>query len=77
VSTRLLSDAGSALFGPRWQVDLARALGVSDRTMRRWAAGETDPPRSIWTDVDRLCTERAQELDDVAARCRRHFAEQS
>ncbi len=40
-----LALAGEALYGPRWQSDLARDIGVSDRTMRRWVAG-TDTPRS-------------------------------
>lgn len=35
----LLHQVGLALYGPRWQCELARTLGVSDRTMRRWAAG--------------------------------------
>ena len=40
-----LSRIGDALYGPRWQSDLARALGVSDRTMRRWAAVDEMPPQ--------------------------------
>lgn len=36
-----LRVVGEALFGPRWQSELARALGISDRHMRRWVqAGE-------------------------------------
>lgn len=39
----LLVATGEALFGPRWQSNLARELGVYDRTMRRWAAGDGIP----------------------------------
>jgi len=28
---------GETAFGPQWQTRLAKALGVADRTMRRWA----------------------------------------
>ena len=38
-----LNLAGSALFGPRWQSEIGRALGVTDRTVRRWIAGDTVP----------------------------------
>ena len=62
-----LRDAGEALYGPRWQSDLARDLNISDRTMRRWAAG-TDMPPGVAIDLSRLCEERAQALDDVRDR---------
>lgn len=44
MSSRLLRDVGEALYGPRWQSDLARDLHVADRTMRRWLAGADDMP---------------------------------
>jgi len=40
----LFCRVGGALYGPRWQSELARDLGVSDRTVRRWAAGEQPIP---------------------------------
>ena len=39
-----LKIIGEALYGPRWQSDLARDLNIADRTMRRWCAGEDIPP---------------------------------
>jgi hypothetical protein len=39
----LFRHAGEALFASRWQSEMARALGVSDRTVRRWAAGAAVP----------------------------------
>lgn len=68
--SRLLVECGEALYGPRWQSDLARDLGVSDRTMRRWAAGTTDVPPGLWVDLLRLTQERAEALDSLARRLR-------
>ena len=42
--THDLRKAGRTLFGPRWQSDLARELGVWDRTVRLWVAGQAPPP---------------------------------
>ena len=64
----LLREAGEALYGPRWQTDLARDLNVSDRTMRRWAAGTDDLPAGAARDLLLLCQQRAAGLIEVAAR---------
>lgn len=68
--SRLLVEAGEALYGPRWQSDLARDLAVSDRTVRRWAAGTTDLPAGVYMDLLRLTQERAAMLDALAQRLR-------
>lgn len=68
--SRLLVECGEALFGPRWQTDLARELGVADRTVRRWAAGTQEMPRGAYTDLLRLTQERAGLLDSLAGRLR-------
>jgi hypothetical protein len=47
----LFRDAGEALYGPRWQRDLAAALGVSTRSVRAWAAGEREIPEGVWDEV--------------------------
>jgi hypothetical protein len=64
----LLTEAGRALYGDRWQSALARDLDISDRTMRRWVAGDDDPPPGVWTDLLRLTQKRAQRLDDLRER---------
>lgn len=69
--SRLLLDCGEALYGSLWQRALARDLGVSDRTVRRWAAGAIDPPVGIYTDLLRLTQERAARLDGLAQRLRK------
>lgn len=68
VSTKLLHDAGEALYGPRWQSDLARDLQVSDRTIRRWASGADDLPAGVALDLWRICLERTADLDSVIER---------
>lgn len=68
MTRRLLHDAGIALYGPRWQSDLARDLHVSDRTIRRWLADADDMPSGVALDLRRLCEERAQALDDLIPR---------
>lgn len=66
--SRLLIETGEALYGPRWQSDLARDLGVSDRTMRRWVAGGDNPKPGVYVDLHRLVVERQALLDRVERR---------
>jgi hypothetical protein len=39
-----LERAGRAIYGERWHAALARALGIADRTVRRWRVGEQPIP---------------------------------
>ena len=66
--SRLLVEAGEALYGARWQTELARDLGVSDRTVRRWVTGTTDMPKGVYIDLLRLTQERGAALDGLAQR---------
>ena len=67
MSSRLLKRCGEALYGPRWQSELARDLKVADRTVRRWADGLSDVPDGVYLELLGLCNERAAELDDLIA----------
>jgi len=58
----LLREAGEALYGPRWQSDIARDLGVSDRTVRRWDAGQNAIPPGVWANIRALLKERGRAL---------------
>lgn len=58
----LLRDAGVALYGPRWQSDLARDLDVADRTVRRWLVGYTPIPDALAGEVRALLKERGLAL---------------
>lgn len=69
--SRLLVECGEALYGAQWQSALARDLGVSDRTMRRWVAGTSDVPSGLYVDLLRVTLERAAQLDDLEQRLRR------
>ena len=68
--SRLLVETGEALYGPLWQSALARDLGVSDRTVRRWVAGTSDVPAGLYLDLLRLAQERAAVLDALAEKLR-------
>lgn len=64
----LLIDCGLALYGPQWQSALARDLGVSDRTIRRWVAGQFPVPVGVRADLVTLLKERGVMLDALAER---------
>lgn len=65
-SNTLLCEVGEALYGPRWQSDLARDLGITDRTMRRWAAGASEIPAGVQDDLRRLIEARQSLLSNVS-----------
>ena len=69
-----LIACGQALYGQQWQSALARDLDVSDRTMRRWAAGAQNVPDGIYLELMRLCVERAAYLDDLVARLKKTYS---
>lgn len=58
----LLREIGEALYGSRWQSDLARALNVADRTMRRWAAGDFPVPDGAWQEMRALLKDRGVQI---------------
>lgn len=61
-----LSAAGHALYGERWQTDLARDLGLGDaRRIRQWLAGERPIPPGVWGDVAGLLRHRQMSIDSV------------
>lgn len=57
---------GTALYGARWQTDLARDLNLSDaRRIRQWMAGERPIPVGVWADLGNLLRERQFTISDV------------
>lgn len=54
-----LTAIGSALYGPRWRSPLARDLGVTYRTLRRWVKGDHPVPPEALAKLEKL--ERAAE----------------
>ncbi len=68
MTSKLLRDTGEALYGPRWQTEIARDLGMSDRHVRRIAAGSADLTQGMAADLCRVAEERALALRDVIDR---------
>lgn len=57
--------AGKAAFGERWQTDMARALGVSDRAVRNWVAGKYQLPATLSADVKIILEQRRTEIEEA------------
>jgi plasmid maintenance system antidote protein VapI len=58
---------GEALFGSNWQGDMARALGINERTIRRMVAGDMPVSAGVWRDIANLCVTRGKSLETWAA----------
>jgi hypothetical protein len=65
--SEVLKLAGRALYGERWQVPLARDLGISDRTVRYWVAGNHPRPPDLNQRLVALLRERGEELSGLIA----------
>jgi plasmid maintenance system antidote protein VapI len=63
-----LSEIGEALYGPRWQCEMARALDVSSRTIRRWVANDADLPNDVAFRLCLLCEKRKNLLAGLSKR---------
>ena len=57
-----MARTGRVLYGDRWQTSLATDLRITDRTMRRWLAGESPIPDSIEGELRKLLVERVKEI---------------
>lgn len=63
-----LARVGAALYGPDyWQSPLSRDLGVNDRTLRRWVAGDYPIPAGVYGDCCALLRARRLEIDAILA----------
>lgn len=63
----LLIRAGEALFGPRWQSDLAREMEMTDRHMRLIVAEGSPVTDAHLSRVLQIVREHAKKLEGVAA----------
>ena len=61
-----LQSIGEALYGARWITALARDLGVSSRTVQRWAAGDHPLPSETLLKLAELGRDRAWRLEHGA-----------
>jgi hypothetical protein len=57
----LLIGAGELLYGPNWQTDIARDLGVNARLVRFWAAGKRKIPDRVLEELPGILKRRAME----------------
>lgn len=60
------SQIGTMLYGSAWRDPLARALKVSERTVRRWADGDSPIPEGIAVDLAALCRKKSDCLARTA-----------
>ena len=72
----MIERVGETLWGPSWTSEMALALGINGRTVRRWRSGEADVPAGVWTDLVTVIGSRehrmAQLRLDVALEAARH-----
>jgi hypothetical protein len=64
----ILRKAGFALYGEQWRSELARALGVTDRTVRRWVQDEYSIPVETREHIIEICLKRIDMLNAVVQR---------
>lgn len=65
-SAELIRAVGEALWGALpWRAEIAATLSVGDRPLRRWAAGETEPPTGVWPELLEVVDARLAELSRV------------
>ncbi|UAN18597.1 MULTISPECIES: helix-turn-helix domain-containing protein [Enterobacter] len=62
-----LIAAGEAAFGSRWQTDMAEALGVSDRTVRKWVSGDNRIPAKLSADIVIMLKNRKFKIEEAIA----------
>lgn len=61
---------GTALFGTQWQEDMARALGISGRSVRYWLAGR-QIPAGVWRDLLAVIDRKRRELAEIKVQAAR------
>lgn len=69
----LIRRIGEALYGSRWQTDIARKLGVSNRAVRYWLAGQDKPSAAIWLALYGLAAKRSDQLSNVMVEISRRY----
>lgn len=67
MTPRTIARVGSLLYGSRWHVDLARAMGVSKATAWNWAHGRASPQPKHRRALKELAFRRIAELESLIA----------
>lgn len=60
-----VAETGRALFGPVWQISLAKAMKVQDQVMRRWT--NDGCPKDMGPRMRQLLSARAEEISRAMA----------
>ena len=68
IDGELFNELGAVLFGPQWQSPLGRALGINQRTVQRWAAGESKPPATVMNEVIEMFLAHAEHVAELVKR---------
>ena len=71
MTPELLREAGEALYGSRWQTDLANDLGVALRTVQRWADGTRAIPDGLTDNIVELLEARGKTLVGLVGKIKR------
>lgn len=61
----ILIKTGETLYGERWQTQIAKDLGLSDRHLRRMVAGTAEFKPTMAFDLHRILLEREQDIADL------------
>ena len=69
ITPELLQDIGPSLYGAScWRTELAKALGVTRKTIMLWPQGTSVIPLAVMGEVVRLCEERKRQIQRVSHR---------
>jgi hypothetical protein len=72
-----LQAAGEALFGARWQSDMAEALGLHDSArIRSWLRGDRPVPRGVIAEVIAIARQREVLAAEIADQLEKIFSRQ-
>lgn len=63
-----LHTIGTALWGTRWQTEMAEALQVHTRTLRRWIKGDAEIPPNVWDELQEHIKARIELLQKLLNR---------
>ena len=61
-----ITRLGRALYGDRWISLVAADLRISERTVRRWAAGTYEPPATVLAELRAIVAKRAADMVEIA-----------